>query len=226
MKFAQPLRSPSGFVNFGCLLIIVTIALIWGGAQNIYTGLKNREPLKMTFAEYQAQRPSAEWVNLTEAQLNLTNSAYVTAKFSDKVKEVYIAVEAVGNRDEKPAWVLLQSKDQALIDLMNSTSSKLNGMKSPGELTPELLSSLFPTREVKGLVKYGIDADSKTRSKLAKLNLSLESEFIIIAEGEEPSLGTGFGMLAGGLLLGFFLLRGKKEQTPIPAPQPPDLPPM
>ncbi|WP_133792914.1 hypothetical protein [Prosthecobacter fusiformis] len=180
----------------------------------------------MTFKEYAEKRPSAEWVSLSKAQLNLVNSAYVTSRFNDETKEVYIAVEAVGDRGEKPAFVLLASKDKALIDLMTSNAAQLNALKSPAEMTPELMNSLFPEREVKGLVKFGIDATSKEREKLTNLDLSLADDFIIISDGEQPKLGGSVFSLAMGLLLGLFMIRraSKEAPTPPPAVRPPDLP--
>lgn len=220
MKSARYHLKKQGFINLGCLGLAITIALLWGGGQGIYTALKNREPLKMTFREYEEKRPTAEWVSLSDAQLNLLNSAYVTSRFSDEIKEVYIAVEAVGDRSEKAALVLLASKDKELIDMMNSSSIQMNALKSPGDMTPELLKSLFPTRVVTGLVRFGIDADSKTRDKLAKLDLSLAKDFIIINDGEEPKLGVSVGMLIGGLVLGFFILSRSSRETPPPSPPP------
>ncbi|MEN3942736.1 hypothetical protein WJU23_15660 [Prosthecobacter sp. SYSU 5D2] len=220
MKFPTFPTSRRGFISLGCLGFIVAIALIWGGGQGLYTALKNREPLKMTFKEYEEKRPDAEWVSLSEAQLNLLNSAYTTSRLNDEIKELYISVEAVGDRSEKPALVLLETKDPGLIAQMNT----LGAMKSPDDLTPDLLSALFPTRQITGLVQYGIDADSKTREKLAKLDLSLAPDFIIITDGGEPNLVVSAVMLVAGLLLLFFMLRGKKE--PPAAPKPPDLPAM
>lgn len=227
MKSTRDCSPHYGFIQLGCLGYLIAIALILGGGQGAYTALKNREPLRMTFKDYHEQRPSAEWVSLSEAQLNLMNSAYVTARTSDEVKEVYIAVEAVGNREDKPAWVLLESDNQELIDLMNNTAAKMNAMKSPEEMTPELVQSLFPARQISGLVQFGMEADSKTRDKLAKLDLALEKEFIIIKEGDEPNLMASLMMLAGGLLIGFFMLRGgSKKEAPPPLPQAPNLPPL
>lgn len=220
MKFPTSSSSRRGFINFGCIGFFIAIALLWGGGQGLYTALKNREPLKMTFKEYEEKRPDAEWVSLSDAQLNLLNSAYTSSRLNDEIKELYIAVEAVGDRSEKPALVLLETKDKDLIAKMNT----LGAMTSPEDLTPELITSLFPARQITGLVQFGIDADSKTREKLAKLDLSLAPDFIIITDGEEPSLGASAAMLAAGLALGFFMLRGKKE--PPAAPAPPDLPAM
>lgn len=212
-----------GFINLGCIGLIITIALLWGGGQALYTALKNREPLTMTFKEYEEKRPSAEWVSLSDAQLNLLNSAHVTSRLNDEIKELYIAVEAVGDRSEKPALVLLATKDPELISLMTGLEAKLG---SANAMSSDLIKSLFPARQITGLVKFGIDADSKTRDKLAKLDLSLVQDFIIISDGEKPDLWKGVGMLAGGLLLGFFMMRGKKEKEVPQAPAPPDLPAM
>lgn len=225
MKIADHAASRPGFIKLGCLGFFIAIALIWGGGQEVYTSLKNREPLKMSFKDYQEQRPTAEWVSLSGAQLNLLNCAYISSKVTGATEEVFIAVEAVGDRSKEPALVLLASKEKELIDVVDLMAAKMATIKSQADLTPELIQSLFPQREVTGVVRFGISSDSKTRDELANLDLSLEKDFIIITEGEKPSLGVGAGMLAGGLLLGFLLLRGSGKEKAAPAsPAPPDLP--
>jgi hypothetical protein len=41
----------------------------------------------------------------------------------------------------------------------------------------------------------------KDRRKLAALDKTLAPDFIILNEGTEPSIGSGIGMLAGGVAL-------------------------
>ncbi|GAA5146832.1 hypothetical protein GCM10023213_40560 [Prosthecobacter algae] len=214
-----------GFIKLGCLGPIIVIGLLWGGGQGVYTAVKNREPLKMSFKEYLDQRPSAEWVSLTGTQLNLLNSAYVKKAGSGEIDEVYIAVEPAGNREEIVAHVLLASKDKALIDLMTTTMNRVNAIKDPSAMTPELVASLYPVREVSGLMKFGIESSSKTREKLDKLDLYLTPDYIIISDGKKPDL-IGSGTLLGiGVLGAFFLLRSSSKPAPA-EPAPPPLPPI
>lgn len=212
----------SGFVKLGCLGLLVMGALIWNGGQAIYTALKNREPLVMSFQDYYGQRPSAEWIQLTEAQLNFVNSAYVASKVSDQVKEIYVAVEAVGARGSKPAYILLHSKDPELIARVQDVTKRAESQGTSGQVTSELIDELFPAYDVNGLVQYGIKDSDKARKKLAKLDLDLEKEYIIIEHGASPSLTGGILSLCGGLILGYFLLirRGVKDQTAAPPPLP------
>lgn len=222
-----PVRA--GFISLGCIAPIAILAFLWLGGQGIYTALKNREPLRMDAAEYLEKKPSAEWVRLTGCQFNLTNSAYITSKSSGEVTEVYFAVEALGNRDDKPAHLLLASKKREMIDLMTSTNNKVAAVKSPDQMSAEILNSLFPAREeVSGLVRFGIAEESKTREKLEKLDLALTPDFIIIEDGEEPSLVRGIVFLVLGIAGGISWMRygrGKGAQAAAQGPNLPPLPP-
>lgn len=227
MRKPFPAPARTGFISLGCIAPIAILAFLWLGGQGIYTALKNREPLRMSTAEYLEKKPSAEWVSLTGSQFNLTNSAYITSKTSGEVTEVYFAVEALGSRDDKPAHILLASKKREMIDLMTSTNNKVAAVKSPDQMSPEVLNSLFPTQEeVSGLVRFGITGDSKTREKIEKLELALTPDFIIIEDGEKPNLLLSIFFLVLGIAGGISWMRygrGKGAQT---APQGPNLPPL
>ncbi len=213
---SAPVQKKSGSTYLACIGLVISAGLLLGGGRGIYIALKNREPLKMTFKEYQEKRPPGEWISLSDSQLNLFNCAYITSKADNKIKAVYITVEPAGDRDKKPALMLLASEDKNMIALVEDLGAKMNAVMSPSDLTPELLQSLLPVKEVSGMVESGINSDRKTRNELAKLDISLEKDFLIIREGRKPQLGRGVEMLGAGLLLGFFLLRRLRKKSAAP----------
>jgi hypothetical protein len=82
---------------------------------------------------------------------------------------------------------------------------------------------MYPTRDVRGLVRFGIDLQEKDRNKLDSLDQNLASDFIIIDEGKKPELGVSAAMFFVGLLLLFWQVKRVAKPGPA-APQPPQSP--
>jgi hypothetical protein len=184
--------------RLGCLLIFGTIALLWGGGQKIYTGLMNSSPTSLTLAEYEKTKPPAHWLKLSDCQLSVAE-CLVRQDASKSVTEIFIPLRAKGGAAGK-SQVLFATKDAGLM-LVNA---QLGSVKSEQEAISVLTThrDKLYNREVQGLVRYGIDLKDKDRRELATLGPSLASDFIILDDGAKPSLGLGFLMLVGGLLLG------------------------
>lgn len=226
MKFKTNPFFSRGFISLGCMGYIIVIALLIGGGQGIYTALKNREPLVISAKDYLAKPPDAEWVTLTGATLNLLESAQ-RESIGGKIQEVFIPVRA--NQSEKgPVKVLLSTKDADTIAAMQSIASASNSGGNEAAVFKALASNasqVFRTRDISGLVRFGLDADSKTRAKLAGLDMQLAKDFIILDEGKKPELGVSIGLFVMGLIGAVIVLkRATKGQDAPPPPLPPNLP--
>jgi hypothetical protein len=80
-------------------------------------------------------------------------------------------------------------------------------------------------RDISGLVRFGIDADSKTRDKLAGLRMRLAKDFIILDEGKKPELGLSLILLVIGLIGAVIAFKRTANKPPhAPPPPPPNLP--
>jgi hypothetical protein len=224
MKLNSRINLSQGFINGGCLLLMVMIALLWGGGQGLYTAFKNRQPLVITCQEYLDQRPSAEWVTITEARFDFLNSAVSQSKIGDRTTEVFIPLRGKAENPDREIQLLLASKKPETISLMENMSANFESAKTPSDIRPEFMKKIAEVQTVSGLIRFGINADSKTEQKLAKLNLPLAKNFVMLNEGDEPSLagsGLAFGL---GLLLLAYQIR-KATRTPDSPPPPPNLPP-
>lgn len=215
--------SHGGFISLGCLGYLIAIALLWGGAQGIYTALKNRAPLEITAAEYLEIRPDAEWVVLKEAQLNLLEAAQ--RERLGKITEVFIPVRAADDAGKGAVHVLMSTKNQEIMDALEDLGKSGGTTKDALEAASRHADKLFMRRDVTGLIQFGIDSDTKTRSKLAGLNMNLAKDFVILEEGKAPELGLSLVLLALGAVMGFFMLRGAAKNESTPPPPAPNLPP-
>lgn len=220
----QKISRPSGAISLGCLGYILVIAMLWGGAQGIYTALKNRAPLEISAADFIKTRPSAEWVTLKDAQLNLVEAAH-KERFG-KLTEVFIPVRPKGESLDAPVQILMSSKDKEILAAMEE-------LNKAGEQSEEAAlgtlarhaDKLRMERDVSGLIKFGIESDSRTRDKLGKLDMNLAADFSILEEGARPELGTSIVLLGSGLI-GVFIILRRAARAEAPAAQPPAPPPL
>ncbi|WP_397383209.1 hypothetical protein [Prosthecobacter sp.] len=220
----RPLNHPPGFISLGCLGYLIVIALLWGGGQGVYTALKNRQPLQITVSDYIAKKPNAEWVTLKDAQLNLLEAAH--KERLGKISEIFIPVRPKGESTDGPVHILLSTKDDTIVAALEDLNKSSGTMKEALNAASRHADKLFMQKDVSGLIRFGIDSDDKTRAKLAKLDMKLAPDFVIMNDGAAPSLLGSMSMLGIGVLIGFFKLRkaGKSEPA-TPPPPAPNLPP-
>ncbi len=220
----RPLNHPPGFISLGCLGYLIVIALLWGGCQGVYTALKNRQPLEITVSDYVAKKPNAEWVTLKDAQLNLLEAAH--KERLGKISEIFIPVRPKGESTDGPVHILLSTKNDAIVAALEDLNKSSGNMKEALNAASRHADKLFMQKDVSGLIRFGIDSDDKTRAKLAKLDMKLAPDFVIMNDGAAPSLFGSMSMLGIGVVIGFFMLRkaGKSEPA-APPPPAPNLPP-
>ncbi len=224
MRTPSRSRRHGGFImmRLGCFGLLIALGLLLGGGQALYTVLRNRQPVTLTVKEYLAHRPDAEWVRLTDTHVDLAECA--TSGFAGVITELYIPVRTPGEDRGKKVGILLRTKDAQLISLITELKSAGHDPARLAKIVAGHTALLAGPREVTGLVQIGLDSDDKTRNKLAGLHMNLMPSFVIIADGESPSLLRGLAMSAGGLALGFFMLR-RKASASTPPPLIPNLPP-
>jgi hypothetical protein len=225
MHFSHSYFNRKGFINGGCLIILITIALLWSGGQEIYTSIKNQHPLEITCQNYLKTKPTAEWVKVTDARLDFLNCAVLKSRFVGTISEVFIPLRGAETKQGEPIQLLVSSKNPEMITLVDTMCQALENAKSPGDLKPEMLMKLTQTQNISGLVRFGINSDSKTVEKLGKLDLPLATDYVILNEGEAPSATKGLILFGLGLLLLGYQVR-KALKAPSPPPSAPNLPPL
>lgn len=215
-----------GFIRLGCLGYVIAFSLLWGGGQGVYVGMKNRAPVEITVAEFIRAHPDAEWVTLKDARLNLLESAH--RERLGKIAEIYIPVRPVGESEEAPVRILLETKNPETIAALEKIKQAGDSEEEALDALAETADKLVVTRDISGLIQFGIDSDSKTRRKLSELDMNLADNFVILEEGAKPDLSMSVGLLVVGVLIGFFMLRGGsggKDEAPKAPPPLPNLSP-
>ena len=122
--------------------------------------------------------------------------------------------------------VLMSTKNKDILDALADLEKSSDTEKGVLEAASRHADKLFMQRDVTGLIQFGIESDSKTRSKLAGLDMNLASDFVILEEGKSPALGVSVMMLILGLVVGVFMLGRAAKTADAPPPLPaPNLPP-
>jgi len=182
-------------------LVIVVLCCIFVGASKVQTALRNRTPTVMSYDAFIQTRPNAEWLMLTNCQLNLFEAAYFH-NIGDKdphPNQYYIPVHGVGSPAGR-ICILLKTSEP---DLM-ATMEQMRGLKNETTLmswTGKNAARVFPKRTVQGVILSGLeDLKSTDRSKLRQLHANIADDFIVLDSNAEPSLTAGISYSAAGLV--------------------------
>lgn len=217
---AIPNPKRAGSVRSVLVRIFLAAALLWGGGQHLYTWNRNKQITSMTMEDYLKKKPDAEWIEIKEVTLDLPKAAAV--KKGDKVKSLYIPIIA-DRGDEGPAHLVLHTESdeyQAVMRELNATpqDKMMMFILANG-------SRLWPKKDIRGLVEFGISSNDKHRDQLSKLSMKLTPDFVMVKDGDKPDAVLGGVMFGGGVLvLASFLFLGRRTPPAPGVPPPPAFP--
>jgi hypothetical protein len=200
----RPLHHPAGFTSLGFLGYMTILGLLIIGGQGVYVALKNSEPLEITVSDYLAKKPNAEWMTLKDAEICLVEAAY-KARLG-RVAEVFIPIRPVGESKEAPVHILLSTEDQAVASALKSLGQSAAPMNKKVDAAAHQADRLFMRQDITGLTRYGILYDLFMRTRLARLNMNLAEDFVILNDGESPDFTVNLCMVGAGLLIWFLML--------------------
>ncbi len=210
-----------GSIRIGLFFLGITVALLWMGGQGLYIAMANRKPTVVGYDEYVKTRPKATWLVLTNAVLDLSDSSYKSVRGGNRPIELYVPVRLkpsdLEDKDRVPekVHVLLATKDPQLM----TTFMEMDKLKSDEEAEAWFAKNVeraFPRRDVKGVVRFGIDLKEKESRQLAQLQPNLATGFIILDDSKEPEFGKSAGLLLAGMMCvagGVFFVRRSREET-------------
>ncbi|WP_395739211.1 hypothetical protein [Prosthecobacter sp.] len=195
---------PGGFSSLSFLGHLTALLLTIAGCQGIYMSLKNRAPAHFTTAEFIAEKPDAQWVVLEDAEVSLAEAAYKA--WMGNLSEVFIPVRARGQSTTEPIHILLSTDDPAVISALKKLRDYGGTKEKTVAAAARHSERLFMERTLPGLIRYGLISDIITRFRLMRLDLPLADDFVILDDGERPTAYLPVAMVAGALLIWFFML--------------------
>jgi len=198
-----------------------SIAGLAFGGQGLYTAINNPEPANYTVAEYLSQQPENTWLNLEEAQTDISQAAYFKARVIGTINEVYVPIFSTEDTWRGTVKILLETKRPEIIetvkDLETATEAGENQLL---EYVVENQDSVLIDGNVTGTVVFGLTSDDDTRRELEQLyGNQLSSDFIVIKDGGKPSYLLSIFSLAAGLAGSCLLIKLLFFKSQKPNPQ-------
>jgi hypothetical protein len=192
-----------GSVRGVLFIVVVIVGLLCAGVQSLHTALTNRKPAVMSYEDYAKAKPSAKWLVITNCQLNLFRSSYLSHAGDRNPTHYYIPVHDLSSVTGQ-VCILLKTAEPDLL----ATITEIKGLKADATLTEWVRKNrarAFPRRSVQGLVCFGMDMKSTDRAELARVQHNIAEDFVILDGNAQPSLATGISYSTAGLasLCGF-----------------------
>ena len=148
-KHSNYTRREAGSIRGVGLLIIIVLAALFVGASKIQTALKNRIPAAMSYDTFVQTKPNAEWLLLTNCQLNLFQASYLhnIGDNDPHPNQYYIPVHGIASPTGK-ICILLKTSEPDLI----ATINEIRGLKTDSAVmnwTSKNTARAFPKRTVR-----------------------------------------------------------------------------
>lgn len=89
---------------------------------------------------------------------------------------------------------------------MKALSKSSAPIKKKVDAASRQADKLFMRQDITGLTRYGILYDLLMRARLARLNMNLAEDFVILNDGEAPNFTVNLCMVGAGLLIWFLML--------------------
>lgn len=195
---------PRGLTSLGFLGHFTALLLVIAGGQGIYVTLTNSEPVEITTTDFVAKKPDAKWLVLKEAEVSLTEAAYKS--WMGNISEIFIPVRPSGHSMNEPIHILLATEDEAVATALKKLREYGGTKQKTINVASQQADKLFMQKDISGLIRFGIVSDFITRFRLARLNLPLADDFVILDDDTTPTPYRPLAMLAGGLLIWFLML--------------------
>lgn len=201
------------------VLIIGGIAGIVFGGHKVSVAMRNSSPVQMTYAEWCASKPDAEWLELSEVHIDWSASARIDTEHTRKgvtthtTHDYYVACWT-GTEDPNPVQAFLKVEDKGKQQLMEQCWNHEN---DDAWLLANI-NQVYEVQTVRGLVQTGLDLSSEDQRLLKGMG-HVDGNFKIIELNKEPQGGFGAILLVLGLLgtgggVGLFVLGRKKQPQP------------
>lgn len=210
--FNQPREA--GSIRLMLFLAILGIGMLCAGGQKLHTAMTNRKPTVMSYADYIATKPSAAWLTLTNCQLDLVHSCYLSYigdKNAGEQTIYYVPLFQPGA--DKEVHVLLKTSNPTFLKTIQEMT-KLKDDQEGEKWIRQNVNRIFPRQDVTGLVCSGMDLKEQEREEVGRTQKNIADDFIILDENGQPSVAAGASCTVAGLasLCGLVLYFRKKQQ--------------
>ena len=208
------------------LLLLGMIVSLCFGAAGVWNGLRNSTPTVVTLTGNSADLP--KHVTLKNVALGAMDAVTLTEYGEERA---YVPIRAKTAQATDKVYLLLRTNEPQLLGLTKKSEGKTGDAESVRTIFGALAKIAAKT-EVTGMTETDFNVSRRLKSALQKALPALHHDFVIINEGETPSIVRGVGLLALAgvlfVLLGISALAGGEKQVvppPLQRAEPPPLTP-
>lgn len=196
---------------------IITLALLIGGGQGVYTAMQNKQPTTYSINAINSNNmPKEKWLTLTNCNFNLTESVYFESALGNGLaKEIYTPLHS----ENDSIVVFVAQKTQGLLDVFNLINTQTDIDKRNHYITKYKDQIFQENLTYSGVVRYGIDLDNKQWRQLSQTSNLVAKNFLILDYNTKPSSGMSYFMLGVGVIFAFISIKrlfGKNTENEIP----------
>lgn len=153
------------------LILLCVLAVAWG-AQNVYLGVRDRDLVEMSCADYVAKRPASRWVKLVDCEPDLSRTLERTDH--GKLDAVFVPLRARGANGEGRAPIVAETDGVRLS---------------------------YGAKTFQGMMRIGfLDEPADSFRTRMEVEIGAAPNAVVLALGKEPHMGLGLLALIGGLL--------------------------
>lgn len=171
--------------RFRFTFLVVCLALIYLGTNDLLSWSKNPEPTPISAAELISKGPVEDWVTVEGGILHLLDAANAGGDLPVEALMVPIRIGKEGG----PAQIILQTQDADLIEAFSAYYISIETEAQRAEYLEKNKDVFFNPLPRTGMVTSGlIAANHRSRMiKLAKdLDLTIADNVIFLTEGKTP----------------------------------------
>ncbi|MDH5397911.1 MAG: hypothetical protein OEX02_07185 [Cyclobacteriaceae bacterium] len=188
--------------------LLISVALLWGGGQTMYTYLNNKEAVEVSIDSLYEEMPDAKWLEIRGCSFSLLDGVYFESVVGDgQAEEIYVPVYSQNQPEEAPVKVVVIIKNKNLLDVYN-LFGRLKEEKIMEYLEKYQDQVYQSDVTFRGVVQFGIEMSGKERRQLATNISGIGDDFIVLKANTKPG-GVGFSlfMMGLGVLVAVFSIR-------------------
>lgn len=219
------------FLSFRLKLALFMLALggLFTGARGVYTAATNHTPTVVSYEQCLKSRPEARWLRVTNGELDVLHTCWLTRRGGDKSLEqstTYYVPLREPNSFDGQVCILVKTTDPAIKQVLtegNAATSQSDAVAKAWVL--KNLKRIYRREDVEGVVTSSWDLESTVRAALAKAEVNLPDDYLVLDVDQRPSFVlSGVSLVTGLALLGLVgvtVLPKREEERPVKKAPPP-----
>jgi len=201
------------------LLIVGSFLLVLAGISEIREASKFSHPKVVTYAQFAQLKPSEGWFTIKGGVLNLLKTVELKkTRHGSTTSTYYVAMMAPDDDPiDGPTSIVVVAHDANL-------TADIEGLRAKQDLPDEKLVAYLAAHKkdlmVAGDVSGMVRPETMAKAQLGTTMDGLTKDYVVLEQGQSPSMKTGVGMLIIGIVLGLIfvrLIRGGKAKVAPPA---------